>query len=207
MIIRLRGKIEELHHDRMIVQYGALSYLVMITSSFAVKLTDKDIQNEEIRCEIYHYIQNDQSRSIPHLFGFETVLEKDFFELFITVSGVGPKAAMKAFIQPIGKIADAIDRGDKDFLKSLPGIGSRRALEIIAKLQGKVDRFCLLSKEDLVGQPMTSSIRTEGVEILKQLQYTKSEAESLIDAALTKKGDEIDTIESLLNEVYRSRIV
>ncbi|MCA9397144.1 MAG: hypothetical protein KC649_08215 [Candidatus Omnitrophica bacterium] len=205
MIVRLRGKIEELRNDSAVIRSGCFSYLVMMSNAFASKLSDVAGTDQEVRFEIFHYIQNDQSRSIPHLFAFETVLEKDFFELFITVSGVGPRAALKAFTEPVGRIADAIDRGDQAFLKSLPGIGARRALEIIAKLQGKVDRFCLLSKEEVIRSSGSGTIRSEGIEILKQLQYSKSEAEHLIDLALSKKGVKIDSVETLLNEVYRTK--
>src|SRR4029077_4236465 len=88
--------------------------------------------------------QTDPSKSIPILIGFSNRIEKEFFERFITVSGVGPKAAVKALKPPIPDIAEAIDAGDLPFLKSLPGIGEQRAKEIIAKLQGKMGKFSLM---------------------------------------------------------------
>jgi len=72
---------------------------------------------------IYHYVQSDPSRSIPTLIGFTNKVEREFFEKFITVSGVGPKAALKALSVPISQIANAIDSGDQAFLKTLPGVG------------------------------------------------------------------------------------
>jgi Holliday junction DNA helicase RuvA len=92
----------------------------------------------------YHYHQVEQSKSVPILIGFLSQVEKDFFEIFITVSGIGPRAALRALNRPISSIARAIDEGDLGFLKSLPGIGEQRAKEIVAKLQNKVGRFGLI---------------------------------------------------------------
>ncbi|MDD4294976.1 MAG: OB-fold domain-containing protein, partial [Candidatus Omnitrophica bacterium] len=60
---------------------------------------------------IYHYLSLDKSKGYSILIGFTEILQKEFFEKFISVSGIGPKAALKAFEQPVGKIADAIELG------------------------------------------------------------------------------------------------
>jgi len=55
------------------------------------------------------------------LIGFLNDIEKDFFQIFITVSGIGPRAALKALNKPISQIAKAIDEGDLVFLRFLTG--------------------------------------------------------------------------------------
>jgi Holliday junction DNA helicase RuvA len=151
----------------------------------------------------YHYYQMDPSKAIPVLVGFVNEIEKEFFEQFITVSGVGPKAACRALSQPISVIADAIDRGDIALLKTLPGIGEQKAREIIAKLQGKVGKFGLIQDKSRGEQPVArEDMKEEATGVLLQLQYKKSEARDMVDAAL-KRNPKASTCEEILNEVYK----
>src|SRR5690606_26833762 len=73
----------------------------------------------------------------PVLLGFETEQERQFFQLLTTVDGLGPKAALRLLTEPVGQIARAIEEGDAAFLQRLPGLGRRRAQEVIARLRGK----------------------------------------------------------------------
>ena len=113
---------------------------------------------------------------------------------------------MKALTVPIPQIADAIDAGDRIFLKTLPGVGEQRAREIIAKLQGKVARFGLIREPGAVRQgPIgLSDFKSQGLEVLLQLQYRREEALQMIDRALSNNKT-IRSAEELLNEVYRQK--
>ena len=127
-----------------------------------------------------------------------------FFEKFISVSGVGPKAACKALAEPFSMIAGAIDNGDDKFLKQLPGIGQQRARLIIAKLQGKVGKYGLIKDENMSGETENENIIQEAIDVLIQLQYKKYEAEEMVKKTLQGTPD-IKTSEELLNEIYRER--
>lgn len=84
----------------------------------------------------------DQGTSFePRLIGFLTPAERDFFDLFTTVKGIGTRRALRAMTKPPGWIAAAIVRGDAKALTELPEIGKRLAETIIAELTGKVDHF------------------------------------------------------------------
>lgn len=107
---------------------------------------------------------------------------------------------------PISMIARAIDMEDVSFLKSLPGIGEQRAKEIIAKLHGKVGKFALIqdtSPSGESGRPRRN-IHEEAMGVLLQLQYKKFEAKNMLDEAL-KRNPDIETVEELLNEVYKQK--
>ena len=145
----------------------------------------------------------DQSKAIPVLVGFLNEIEKEFFEHFITVSGVGPKAACRALIQPFSVIAAAIDRGDVAFLKTLPGIGEQKAREIVAKLQGKVGKFGLI-QDGGDGEPSIAEedMKEEASNVLVQLQYKKNEARDMVEAAI-KRNPKASNCEEILNEVYK----
>ena len=152
MISRITGKVSEKGANCLILDLGGLSYEVFIPACVMSGLDTAMSADGKISLLTYHYYQVDQAKSIPILIGFLTKVEKDFFEIFITVSGIGPRAALKALNKPISLIAKAIDEGDLPFLKSLPGIGEQRAKEIVAKLQNKVGKFGLIQDRDTQAQ-------------------------------------------------------
>ncbi|MGH7198180.1 MAG: Holliday junction branch migration protein RuvA [Candidatus Omnitrophota bacterium] len=206
MISQITGTIESISENTLVVSTSGLSYEIFIPTAIMRSFDGRLARDAKISLITYHYYQTDPSKSIPILIGFANKIEKDFFEKFITVSGVGPKAAVRALTMPIPEIAQAIDGGDVGYLKSLPGIGEQRAKEIVAKLQGKMGKFGLMQgvsgrapKED---QPQ--AVKEEALEVLLQLQYKKEEASQMIQKAFQRKPD-LKTVEEALNEVYRQK--
>lgn len=205
MIARISGKIIEKGENYLIIDVAGISYEVLIPATVMQRLEEKIGSDTNISLITYHYYQVEPSRGTPVLIGFLNEIEKEFFEAFITVSGIGPRAALKALNQPISLIARAIDEGDVSFLKSLPGIGQQKAKEVVAKLQNKVGKFGLIqdgrSKEKSL---KAGDITEEAMAVLMQLQYKRPEASLMIKKALERSGD-IQTTEELLNEVYKQR--
>jgi len=207
VISRIRGVVEQFSENTLIVEVGGLSYEIYIPTAVMKNFYGKLAKHSQISLVTYHYYQTDQSKSIPILIGFSNNIEKEFFEKFITVSGVGPKAAVRALSMSISEIAQAIDTGDLAFLKSLPVIGEQRGKEIIAKLQGKMGKFGLMQgREPSSKEPASSApdIREEVLEVLLQLQYKKEEGRQMIQKAFARKSD-LSTVEAVLNEVYRQK--
>jgi holliday junction DNA helicase RuvA len=205
MISAINGKLIQRKQSSVIIGVGGLAYEVFIPFTVLDEL--KDIPyGDEISLVVFHYYISEPSKSFPVLIGFVNGVEREFFEKFITVSGVGPKAAVRAINKPISEIAKAIDRADLAFLKALPGIGEQRAKEIIAKLQNKIGKFALI-QDSLKGQERLTGkedIGKEAVEILIQLQYKKHQAQDMVEKAIRRNPDAA-TSEELLNEVYRQR--
>ncbi len=211
MICQLTGTVNHVAENTLTLGVGGISYEIFIPTSVMKNLGGRLEKNSEVTLVTYHYYQSDPSKSIPVLIGFSNRIEKEFFEKFITVSGVGPKAAVKALKPPIPEIAAAIDAADLSFLKSLPGIGEQRAKEIIAKLLGKMGKFGLMRSEKgapngsaLTEAAVASGVQEEALEILIQLQYKKDEAREMVRKALSRKP-EAKSAEEILNEVYRQR--
>ena len=218
MISQITGTVDSITENALNLSVGGISYEVFIPTSVLRHFDGKLGKNSQVSLVTYHYYQTDPSKSIPVLIGFSNRIEKEFFEKFITVSGVGPKAAVKALKPPIPDIAAAIDAGDLTFLKSLPGIGEQRAKEIIAKLQGKMAKFGLMrggtekTHEDgsraaavvRQGSPSVDEVQAEALEVLLQLQYKRDEAREMIRKAFTRKTT-LSSAEEILNEVYRQR--
>ncbi len=206
MIVQICGKLIGKNQNCVTLEINGICYEVLVPENILSRL-DKNINNDgTLRLITYHYLQVEPSRGTPVLVGFLNEIEKDFFEQFITVSGIGPRAAVKALNKPISDIARAIDEADTKFLRTLPGIGEQRAREIIAKLQGKVGKFGLI--QDAGGKKplqIASDWQEEALEILLQLQYKKHEAKEMIQKALERTPN-IGSTEELLNEVYRQKI-
>jgi Holliday junction DNA helicase RuvA len=208
MIARIAGKIRQKGNNYLLIDVGGLSYEVFIPAAVMQRIDESSCGDEEgmVSLITYHYYQVDPSKSVPVLIGFSNEVEKEFFEAFITVSGIGPRAAVRALNKPISAIARAIDEGDTDFLKTLPGIGQQRAKEIVAKLQNKIGKFGLIQDGQPHAAPEKSSdITDEALAVLMQLEYKRPEAMTMIKKAIERRADGIRTTEELLNEVYKQK--
>jgi len=209
MIASIKGKIIEYLENAVIVDAGALSYEVLVPVSVLQRLEENQDSNGNVRLITYHYLQVSPASANEILVGFLNEIERDFFLDFIKVSGIGPRAAVKALNKSIGEIAQAIDRGDTKYLKTLPGIGEQKAKEIVAKLQSKMGKYTLIRDRVTTvkkEQPGLNDIQSEALHILLQLQYKKAEAEDMIHKAL-ERNSAILTSEELLNEIYKQRVI
>ncbi|MDD5495820.1 MAG: OB-fold domain-containing protein [Candidatus Omnitrophica bacterium] len=203
MISHISGKVKKRKDSSVIVDVNGISYEVLIPKAIMKSLDKACSENGAIELVTYHYYQMDPSKAMPVLVGFLNDIEKEFFEQFITVSGVGPKAACRALTLAFSVIADAIDRADASLLKTLPGIGDQKAREIIAKLQGKVGKFGLIQDRGLDEvRPAKENIKEEALSVLLQLQYKKNEAREMIEKAI-HRNPKAASCEEILNEVYK----
>jgi Holliday junction DNA helicase RuvA len=203
MISHITGKLKKIRDSGVVVDVNGISYDIMIPPVVMKSIDKAKSEDGMIALVTFHYYQMEPSRAVPVLVGFLNEVEKEFFEQFIKVSGVGPKAACKALSLSFSVIADAIDRGDIALLKTLPGIGEQKAREIIARLQGKVGKFGLIQDRFPEGaQRVQEDIKEEALNVLLQLQYKKVEAREMIEKAL-QRNSKIQSCEDILNEVYK----
>ena len=210
MIKRVRGILRDIGEAQILLEVNNVGYEIFIPPSIVRHLPGRVDPHGEIELVTFHYYhQLEKGRGVPTLIGFLNDVEREFFERFISVSGVGPKAALKAMTLPIPVIARAIDEADMTLLRSLPGIGEQRAKEIIAKLQGKVGKYGLIQTQEPLpprAEAADSALEDEAVAILVQLEYTKPEAKQMVSAAL-ERNPKVKNPEELLNEVYRQHHV
>jgi len=207
MIAKIQGCLIEKRSNSLILDVKGIFYEIVVPASVFQRLDDHLDSEGQLNLITYHYLQLEPSRAYPILIGFFNEIERDFFQQFITVSGIGPRAAIKALNKPISEIAQAIDAGDINYLKTLPGIGMQKAKEIVAKLQGKVGRFGLIQDKTIAipEQKTTPDWQEEALAVLLQLQYKKQEAVDMIQKALSR-NQMIASSEDLLNEIYKQRV-
>lgn len=210
MIAYLQGTLFRRYDDRIVLLAGGVGYEVLapdIVRRVLLALPAGD-SGAQVQLHIMYYQSERQPR--PVLIGFNTEIEREFFERFISVEGIGPMAAVKAFTLPVPTIARAIEEKDATTLRSLPGVGARTADKIIASLNGKVGKFCLVPQEGAdAGKeppaPAHGALREEVERVLvQQMGYKVLEAHRMVTEALKRKPS-ISTAEELFEEVYRAK--
>jgi Holliday junction DNA helicase RuvA len=145
----------------------------------------------------------------PKLIAFLRPQDKQFFNLFTTVKGIGPKTALRALSAPVGEIAQAIESKDTRFLIRLDGIGKRTAELIIAELSGKAQKFATAQ----VGRDVAAHGRNgqshsaneeDAITAMTALGERRPDAERLLDRVKQLKPDTKST-DALLREMLRLR--
>ncbi len=204
MISFLEGRLFQKLDDRVVVLAGGVGYEVLLPVIVRSAFRDRKAgpEGDHVRLHI-SYHQTERSPK-PLLIGFESPLEKEFFELLVTVEDIGPSAACRALSLEIARIARAIEAKDAAVLRSLDGIGPRKADKIIATLYGRVGKFALMPES---GEPESEEtaedVRDEVMAVLvEQLGHTRTEAQRMVQAALLRRPG-VKTAEELFEEVYR----
>jgi len=198
MIARISGNLVEAKESYLLVEVGGICYQVL-APPIVFKQCASLRPGDRVELVTYEFLELQQNRAIPVLIGFLGEGEREFFEHFLTVTGVGPKLALKAFSRPFGEIAAAIENGDLTYLQTLPGVGRQKAKEIVAQLQGKLGHLAL--GRGPVMAPANAELVSQAMEVLLSLQFRKAEAQEMIERALAR-NPEVESLEQLLPEVF-----
>jgi holliday junction DNA helicase RuvA len=202
MITKITGTPVALAADTLTLAVGAFEYEILIPEFARRHLQDK--VGREVSLHTVEYLEGNamQGRLIPRLVGFLSPIEREFFDMFCEVDGVGVKKALRAMVRPVQDVASMIEEQDAKGLATLPGIGPATADRIIAKLRRRVPKFALLVAREM--QPAAGIERdllTEAFDVLRVLGHTDADARRLLDGALDKKTKYKD-VDSLLHAVY-----
>ncbi len=203
MITKITGKLVALANEALTLSSGAFEYEVLIPEFTRRQLQSR--QGEEISLHTIEYLEGNpmQGRLTPRLVGFWNVMEREFFEMFCSVDGVGVKKALRAMVRPVQEVAALIEDQDAKGLSGLPGIGPATSERIIAKLRRKVPKFALLvARETPAAAQVERDVVSDAFEVLRKLGHSEADARRLLDAALDKKKTYKD-VESLLHAVYQ----
>jgi Holliday junction DNA helicase RuvA len=201
MIARIQGRVESVSETAAIISVGDISYEVL-TPAVDIPHLQRHI-GQRISFVTLHYMEGNASfgQLTPRLIGFIRQQDKDFFEQFITVKGIGPRRALRALTQPVDRIAAAINQKDSRFLTSLPEIGKRTAEQVIAELSGKVDQFAGAAG-GVAAPPARSDQQTAAIEAMISLGERAAEAENWVDRACRAAPSLADSA-SIMKAAYR----
>jgi Holliday junction DNA helicase RuvA len=164
---------------------------------------------EQLTLHTIFYLGGDPTRGglEPTLIGFLRPADKQFFEIFTTVKGIGPKRALRALSVSVGEIASAIEGKDAKFLTGLPEIGKRTAETIIAELAGKLKTFAAEALVEGRGtRPIArrSTVEEDAIAGLMALGERRADAENLLERAKASSST-LNTTDALLREMLRLR--
>jgi len=202
LITKITGKLVRLQDDRLTLEAIPFEYEILIPE-FTRRQLQKEL-NHQISLHTIQYLEGNpmQGRLSPRLIGFLTEVEREFFELFCSVDGVGARKALRAMIRPVREVAAAIEDKDGKALSAMPGIGPATADRIIAKLRRKVPKFALMVAREETTADVESDVVSETFEVLLSLGHSESDARRLLDTALESKKKFKDT-QALLETIYQ----
>lgn len=167
MILTLTGVVAEKLIDQAIIDVSGVGYGVLMTPDCLSSLNLED--NTKL------YIHEHIRENSDDLFGFQSLEEKMFFELLLTVSGVGPKMALNIMsVSDLSNVRNAISNGDTKLIQAASGVGRKVAQRVIVDLKDKVG---FASSAD-ISSLLTASKnnKDEATQALMALGYTLQDA-------------------------------
>ena len=192
MIGKLKGSIEEIGEDYVLVDVNGVCYVAYCS---ARTLSRVGAAGEAVVLFIETYVREDQLK----LFGFLSALEREWFNLLQSVQGVGAKVALAVLstLTP-SELANAIALQDKTAVSRAPGVGPKVATRLVMELKNKTPAFTgdagvnLGLKQEL-GEGVAAAPVTDAVSALTNLGYSRDQAANAIAAALKNGGEGADS--------------
>lgn len=202
MITRITGQLVGLNEVCATLRIGGMEHEVLLPDLVRRQLQSK--LNEEVSLRTIEFLEGNpqQGRMVPRMVGFASDAEKEFFELFCSVDGVGVRKALRAMIRPVREVAEAIEERDIKQLSTLPGVGPAVAERIIAKLRRKMAKFALMVAAD-VPDTGDRDMYMEAYEALISVGHSPQDARSRIDTVQESKK-KYKSVEDILAQIYQN---
>lgn len=158
-----------------IIDCGGVGYKLTVSATTRQEISPK--VGSVVRLYTYLSVREDAME----LFGFSTEEEEQAYELLITVSGVGPKAAIAILsTMTVGSLRKAILTGDAKSIARANGVGAKIASRIVLELKDKLSKALGVSADDLPEAPDEGGSLGDALNALLVLGYTRGEATSVL---------------------------
>lgn len=178
MIYNLNGTLTYTDPNFAVVECGGVGFKCFVSMTTLASLTS-------IGTKVNLFTHLAVREDAMDLYGFATCEELDAFKLLITVSGVGPKAAMAILsVLPPDRLSIAVSSGDVKSIQSANGVGKKTAERVVLELK---DKMVGLGSIDSTVTQNISSIQSSGnaqeaVEVLVSLGFNQSDASTVVGA-------------------------
>lgn len=181
MIATLNGKIQEVNSDSLVIEVGGIGIQVFVPGGLAAGSRP----GEHLFLHTYLVVRQDALL----LFGFDTREGREFFELLLTVNGVGPRLAL-AILSSLtpDAIRRAVFHEQAEIFARVAGVGKKTAQKILLQLQDKIKPDIGLERIGIGGE-----LDTEILEALTTLGYSVVEAQSAIQTIPKDAAQDIET--------------
>lgn len=206
MIARLKGIVDLLADDSVIIDVHGVGYLVFCSSRTLSRLSIGDA----VSLEIETHVREDHI----HLFGFADAAERSWFKLLTSVQGVGAKVGLA--IQGIlsgDELVQAVAAQDKASITRAPGVGPKLATRILSELKDKVGAMALgsaamqgvrIPTTESAGETEGGSVISDAASALVNLGYTPSDALGAVSRAATQIEDQQLDIKADVESLIRA---
>jgi Holliday junction DNA helicase RuvA len=177
MISSITGTVKSTSVSSIVVEVSGVGVFLQVPIRVAAK-----IQNgEKVSFHTYLVVREDALT----LYGFSEVLDRDFFELLLSVTGIGPKVAQSILANSdAGAIANAVVSSNLKALESVPGLGKKGAQRLVLELKDKAVAFA----GSKVGSNIAASNQVENA--LQGLGYSVKEAASMLSQVMKEEKTE-----------------
>ena len=195
MIAHIKGILDEIYEDRVVIDVGGIGYNVFVSSRDLEMFPEP---GSDIKLYTYTCVREDTFI----LFGFLEREDLYLYKKLITVNGIGPKGAMAILSGMSGsELKYAILTGDHKLLSLTPGIGKKTAERIILDLKDKFDwEVSDISSEVRKGSNSGSTMKAgnpvlaEAIDALVALGYNRREAAGAVNETGLSGSDDVETI-------------
>ena len=189
----IKGKYISSGDGYIVVETGGIGYNIYTSLNSVTTFTSRD----EIKVYTYLYLRE----GIADIYGFATEEEKQMFLHLISISGVGPKAAISILsVAPSERIALAIITGDSKLIQKAQGIGPKVAQRVVMELKDKL-KGIEINTDDISAKIPVTDNASEALSALLVLGYSENEAKK----AISKADSSLDT-ESLIKVALKSML-
>ena len=193
MIYSLKGIVQQLHPTSIVIDVQGVGYLVGVS----LQTSEKLVLGKETFLNIQQIIREDANL----LFGFNTILEKEMFNLLISVNGVGPVSALIMLSSlSLNEIAVGILSNNSTMLQKVKGIGAKTAERIIVDLRDKVQRFNV--SDENISTFANNKVKEESLSALEVLGISKKMSEKNADRILKQNPDL--RVEDLVKQILKN---
>jgi Holliday junction DNA helicase RuvA len=208
MITQIRGILRSVGDEELTLAVDPFELEVAIPESARRQLQMKI--GEMVGLHTLFYIEGNTmgGRMSPKLVGFLSTIDREFFEIFCSVDGVGVRKALRAMVRPTRELAQTIQEQDVKMLATYPGIGEAMAERIVAKLRRKVGKFALIvGAEDgaaqVNGKPDNAEpdVIRDTYAALLSVGHSESQARQAIDRVLIGKK-KFKSVADMIDAIY-----
>jgi holliday junction DNA helicase RuvA len=187
MIAKITGKIEYFRDNYIVVDVSGVGYKIYVTEFAMGHIAGK----AEISLFTHTYVREDTLS----LYGFLTLAELEMFELLISISGIGPKAAIGILsIAEPKTIRTAVISGDSSILTRVSGVGKKTAERVILELKNRITQ---LPGED----GGSAKADSEAIEALISLGYTNAQSRGALKSVPESVKDVSERVRAALKSL------
>ena len=213
MISLIRGVVRSVGEEEMTLAVEPCEVDVLIPESARRALQTK--LGELVVLHTTFYIEGNAmgGRMIPRLVGFLSPVDRQFFDVFCSVDGVGVRKALRAMVRPVRELARTIQDQDVKTLATYPGIGEAMAERIVAKLRRKVGIFALIvgGAESKDAAPTNGQAAEAEPDVIRDtfaalisVGHSEAQARTAIDRVLTGKK-KFKSVADMIDAIYAQR--